>query len=113
MIQIFHNPRCAKSRECLIGLDALGQQIEIIKYLEIPPTFDQLKVLLRKLAISPIELVRKKEPVWVTKFSKHTLTDDQIIQAMVDYPILIERPIVINGQRAVIARPASKVRSVL
>ena len=113
MIQIFHNPRCSKSRECLIGLEAGDQEIEIVKYLETAPTFEELEILLQKLAIPPIELVRKKETIWVTNFSNRTLTDREIIQAMVDHPILIERPIVINGDRAVIARPASKAQSIM
>lgn len=113
MIQIYHNSRCGKSRECLVSLEKSGQEYEIVKYLEDVPTFDELKVIIQKLAIQPIELVRVKEKIWIEKFKKQKLTDDEIIQAMIANPILIERPIVINGNKAVIARPLEKMSSIL
>ncbi len=113
MIQIYHNSRCGKSRECLISLENSGQEYEIIKYLEDVPTFDELKTIVQKLDINPIELVRRKEKIWVEKFKNQTLTDDEIIQAMIANPILIERPIVVNGNKAVVARPLEKMNSIL
>lgn len=113
MIQVYHNSRCGKSRECLISLEKSGQEYEIIKYLDDVPTFDEMKVIIQKLQIKPIELVRVKEKIWIEKFKNLTMTDDEIIQAMVANPILIERPIVINGNKAVVARPLEKMNSIL
>lgn len=111
MIQIFHNARCTKSRECLAFLNDSKQDFEVIKYLETPPTFDELKDIISKLNIKPLALVRQKEPIWIEKFKSKKLSDDAIIQAMISHPILIERPIVINGDKAVIARPTEKVQA--
>lgn len=108
MIQIYHNPRCGKSRNCLALLDESGQEYEVVKYLEHPPTIGELASLLRKLNKKPLELVRQKEKVWIENFKDKTLTDDEIIQAMVSNPILIERPILIKGDKAIIARELDK-----
>jgi arsenate reductase len=112
MIQIYHNSRCSKSRECLILLENLGVEFEIIKYLETPPTFDELEALIGKLGINPIELIRKKEKLWIEKFKNKTFTPNELIEIMVSNPILIERPIVINGNKAVIARPIEKTSEI-
>ena len=113
MIQIYHNSRCGKSRECLAFLEKSGKEYEIIKYLEDVPTFDELKEIIKKLGIKPIELVRRKEKIWTENFKDKQLSDDEIIQAMISNPILIERPIVINGEKAVIARPLEKATTIL
>jgi len=113
MIQIYHNSRCGKSRECLAFLEKSGQEYEIIKYLEDVPTFDELKEIIKKLGIKPIELVRRKEKIWMENFKDKPLSDDEIINAMISNPILIERPIVINGDKAIIARPLEKVTAIL
>ena len=113
MIQIYHNSRCGKSRECLAFLEDSGKEFEVIKYLENVPTFDELKSIIEKLNSKPIEVVRQKEKIWIENFKNTTMTDDEIIQAMISNPILIERPIVINGNKAVIARPLEKVAAIL
>jgi arsenate reductase len=113
MIQIYHNSRCGKSRECLVFLEKSGQEYEIIKYLEDVPTFDELKEIIKKLGINPIELVRRKEKIWMENFKDKPLSDDEIINAMISNPILIERPIVINGDKAIIGRPLEKVTAIL
>jgi len=113
MIQIYHNSRCGKSRECLAFLEDSGKEFEVIKYLENVPTFDELKSIIEKLNSKPIELVRQKEKIWIENFKNTTMTDDEIIQAMISNPILIERPIVINGNKAVIARPLEKAAAIL
>lgn len=113
MIQIYHNSRCGKSRECLAFLEESGKKYEVIKYLEDVPSFDELKSIIKKLDIKPIELVRQKEKIWIEKFKNTTMSDDEIIQAMILNPILIERPIVINGNKAVIARPLEKAAIIL
>ncbi len=113
MIQIYHNSRCGKSRECLAFLEKSGQEHEIIKYLEDVPAFDELKEIIKKLGIKPIELVRRKEKIWIENFKNKPMSDDEIINTLISNPILIERPIVINGDRAIIARPLEKVTAIL
>jgi len=113
MIQILHNPRCGKSRSCLAFLEESGKEFEIVKYLENVPTVDELKSIVQKLKISPMQLVRVKEKIWTENFKGKSLSDDEIIEAMVANPILIERPIVINGNQAVIARPLEKAAAII
>lgn len=113
MIQIYHNPRCGKSRTCLAFIDQSKQEYEIIPYLTETPTFDDLKVLLKKLNLQPIQLVRIKEKIWIENYKTKTLSDDEIIQAMVDNPILIERPIVVKDGKAIIGRDMDLVASFL
>lgn len=113
MIQIYHNSRCGKSRDCLTYLEQSGKEFQVIKYLETVPTIEELKVIIEKLNIKPIELVRQKEKVWIENFKNSTMTDEEIILAMVANPILIERPIVIDGKKAVIARPLEKMNTIL
>ncbi len=104
MIQIYHNPRCGKSRNCLAFIEETGQEFEVIKYLEEAPSFQELASIIQKLNCKPINLVRVKEKIWIDSYKDKSLTDDEIIQAMVDNPILIERPIVIKGEKAIIGR---------
>lgn len=113
MIQVYHNPRCGKSRSCLAFLDEANQEYEIVPYLTGTPTFEELKSLIEKLNLKPIELVRVKEKIWIEEYKGKTLTDSQVIQAMVDNPILIERPIVIKDGKAIIGRDLDKVASFL
>jgi arsenate reductase len=113
MIQIYHNPRCGKSRNCLVFLDEANLSYEIIPYLTETPSFDDLKSLIEKLNLKPIELVRIKEKIWIENFKGKMLSDSQVIQAMADNPILIERPIVIKDGKAIIGRDLDKVASFL
>jgi len=113
MIQIYHNPRCGKSRNCLAFLDDANLSYEIISYLTEIPSFDELKTLIEKLNLKPIELVRIKEKIWIENYKGKTLSDSQVIQAMVDNPILIERPIVIKDGKAIVGRDLDKVASFL
>ncbi len=113
MIKIYHNPRCSKSRAGLKYLEEKGVEFETIKYLEDNFDFDLLKNVINKLDISPLELVRVKEQDWKDNFKGKDLTDDQIIQAMVDYPRLIERPIIVNDDKAVLARPTENIDKIL
>jgi arsenate reductase len=109
MIQVYHNQRCGKSRNCLLFLKDSNIEFEIINYLETPPTFEELKVLLQKLKITSIELVRQKEKIWIEKYKGINLSEDEIIQAMIENPILIERPIVIKDNQATIGRDLDNV----
>lgn len=113
MIQIYHNPRCTKSRQGLQLLEASGQDFEVIKYLETPLTFDALKKIIDTLGVKPIEVVRKNEAIWKENFKGKELTDKEVIEAMVQYPKLIERPIVVKNNKAVIGRPTEKINEIL
>jgi len=113
MIQIYHNPRCGKSRCGLEILENSGKEFTVVKYLENIPSKKELKSIIKKLQISPIELVRKNEPIWKEKFKNNDLSDDEIINAIIEFPILIERPIVINGDKAVIGRPPENIEAII
>lgn len=113
MIQVYHNSRCSKSRQCLALIENSGQKFEVIKYLENPLTITELTEIISKLKIEPIELVRKKEKIWIEKFKNIALSPTEIIEIMVKNPILIERPIVINGNKAVVARPIEKAIGII
>nr|WP_315142771.1 arsenate reductase (glutaredoxin) [uncultured Flavobacterium sp.] len=104
MIQIYHNPRCGKSRNCLAFLEESKKEFEIIKYLEEIPSYEELVSLIKKLNIQPIALVRVKEKIWIENFKNKQLSDEEIIQILASNPILIERPIVIKGEKAIIGR---------
>ena len=113
MITIYHNPRCGKSREALAFLASTNEEVEVIKYLERPLTFDNISELIQKLDIHPIDLVRKKEKIWIDQFKEKKLNADEIILALVAHPILIERPIAVKGNKAVIARPFDQIKTIL
>jgi len=113
MIQIYHNNRCRKSREGLQILEESRKEFEIVKYLETIPTTKELKNIIELLGISPIELVRKNEAIWKENYKDKTLSDNEIINAMVDNPKLIERPIIINGNKAVIGRPPKRILEII
>ena len=113
MITIYHNPRCGKSRDCLAFIQNSKNEFEVIKYLETPLSYDELESIIKKLQLQPIELIRIKETVWIENFKGKKLSDKQLIQAMVDYPILMERPIAVNGDKAVIARPLEKINTII
>lgn len=113
MIQIYHNPRCGKSRSCLAFIDQSKQEFEIIPYLTETPNFDELKELLKKLSLEPIQLVRVKEKIWIENYKGKILSNDEIIQAMVENPILIERPIVVKDGKAIIGRDLDLVADFL
>ena len=113
MIKIYHNNRCSKSRCGIQALEESGKQFDVVKYLEDVPSKAELKHIIKLLGITPIELVRKNESVWKEKFKGKTLSDDAIIEAMVANPKLIERPIVINGNKAVIGRPTEKILEII
>ena len=112
-ITIWHNPRCSKSRQALALLEAAGVNPEVVKYLENPPTKTELEAALRKLQISPAKLVRRGEAVFKTLTLSEKSSDQEWVSAMMNNPILIERPIVIAGNQAVIGRPPEKVLSLL
>ena len=109
MIKIYHNPRCRKSREGLAILENYGKEFEIINYLEDAPTEKELAKIINLLGIKPIELIRKNEQIWKENYKNKSLSDREIIIAMVQNPKLIERPIVIKNDKAVIGRPPETI----
>lgn len=113
MLKIYHNPRCRKSREGLAILEASGKDFEIVKYLDEPLSVADLTEIIKLLEIAPSTLVRKNEKIWKEQFKGKDLSDKDIIQAMVDHPKLIERPIVIHNAKAVIGRPPENISSIL
>lgn len=110
---IYHNPRCTKSRQTLRLLQDHGIAPRVIEYLKTPPTAAQLKTIIAQLRIKPEQLVRKGEEVFKTKYAGKSLSDAQWIHAMVQNPVLMERPIVVSGRRAVLGRPPESVRQLL
>ncbi len=113
MITIYHNPRCSKSREGLAFLEEVNEEVSIRKYLNEPLSRDELKVLIKKIGSKPIDLVRTKEAIWKENYVGKSLSDDEVIEAMVNNPKLIERPIVVKGDKAVVARPSEKIKMIL
>lgn len=109
MIKIYHNPRCSKSREGVSILEKSKKDFEIIKYLEETLTEKELTNIISLLKVSPIQLVRKSEKIWKENYKGKELSDSEIIKAMVKNPKLIERPIAIKGDQAVIGRPPSNI----
>lgn len=113
MIKIYHNNRCSKSRCGVELLENSGKEFEIVKYLDTPPNLEELQHIIDLLGISPIELVRKNEAIWKEIFKGKTLSDSDVISVMVENPKLIERPIVINRNKAVIGRPTEKILDII
>lgn len=113
IIEIWHNPKCSKSREALQLLKDENCHVEVREYLKDAPTKAVLIDLLKKLGIKAHELIRTGEEIYKTTFKGKELNEEEWIQAMVDYPKLIERPIVIQGKKAIIGRPPSLVLELL
>lgn len=113
-IRIFHNPRCSKSRATLTLLQEQGIEPEIVLYLESPPDAGELRIILDKLGMSPRELMRTGEAKFRQQgLDDESLTDDELITAMVANPKLIQRPIVLAGGRAAMGRPPESVLDIL
>ncbi len=110
-IKIYHNRRCSKSRQTLALLEKETTDFKIIEYLNNPLSFDEIKDIVEKLVIKPIDLIRKNEKIWRDNYKGKEMTDVEIIKAMERNPKLIERPIVINERQGIIARPPEKVLS--
>jgi arsenate reductase len=111
MLQILHNPRCGKSRNCLAFYTQLNIPFQIINYIDNPLSEKDLKELVKKLNSNPIDLVRQKETIWKENYKNKSLTDQEIINTLSKHPILIERPIVIKGDEAIIGREIEKLKT--
>lgn len=107
--RIYHNPRCGKSRSACALIAERGVDAEVVEYLKHPLGRDELRALLDKLGLKPQDLIRRGEAVFKEHFAGKALDDEEWIDAMVAYPILMERPIVVRGERAVVARPPERV----
>ena len=113
-VTIYHNPRCSKSRQTLALLEERGVAFKVVRYLETPPSAGALKDILTKLGMAPRDLMRKQEaPYKALDLGGAGKSDAALIEAMVDHPILIERPIVVSGGKAAIGRPPEAVREIL
>jgi arsenate reductase len=113
-VQIFYNPRCSKCRLTMDILNDRGVQTTVVEYLNTPPDTAELNKVLDILGLEPRDLMRKHEtPYKENKLDNPDLSREQLIQAMIDNPILIERPIIINGNKATIGRPPEKVLDIL
>jgi arsenate reductase (glutaredoxin) len=113
-VTIYHNPKCSKSRQTLELLGAKGIKPTIIEYIKIPPTVEKLKEILSQLGIAPRDLMRKKEDTYKElELGNPSLSDKDLIDFMVEHPILIERPIVITNGKAALGRPPEQVLDIL
>lgn len=111
---IFHNPRCSTSRNALALIKASGETPEVVEYLKTPPSREYLIELLNKMQMSPRELMRSKEAVFTELgLDNPEVSDDKLIDAMIDNPILINRPIVVTEKGAVLCRPLERIFEVL
>ncbi len=113
-IVIYHNPRCSKSRETLQLLQDNNVAPAIVEYLEQPPSVDELKSIIRLLGVNARDLLRTTEPVYKdAELDDDSLSEEEIIEAICEYPALLQRPIVVAGDKAVIGRPPVKVLDII
>jgi arsenate reductase len=113
-MKIYHNPRCSKSRQTLQRIADAGVEPEVIDYLKTPPTAAELDGLLKTLGLEPRELMRTKETVYKELgLAGRELSRAEAIQMMVEHPVLIERPIVVEGNKAILGRPPENVDELL
>ena len=112
-MKIYHNPRCRKSREGISYLESKKINFEVIDYIKNNLSSEQIRNILKKLQLKPIELVRKNEAIWKEKYKSIDFTDDQLIKILSNEPKLIERPIIVSEKLAVIGRPAENIDKLL
>ena len=112
-LTIYHNPACSKSRETLALIKASGLEPRIVEYLKHPPSEAELSAIVRKLGIRPLQLVRRNEQIFKDNYAGRKLGDKEWIKAMIEHPILMQRPIVVRGEAAVIGRPPEDVNPLL
>ena len=108
-VKIYHNTRCSKSRKALALIKSKASKVEIIEYLKNPLSFKEIKLLLSLLNITPLDLIRTQESIWKEKYNGNKMNDDEIINAVVQNPKLMERPIVTTNKKAIIGRPPENV----
>ena len=108
-----HNPSCSKSRAALELVRDAGVELPVREYLDEPLSTDELRRIVELLGVRPIDIVRRGEPQFASLGLSDATPDEEVLQAMADHPILIERPIVVRGNRAVVGRPVESVRELL
>lgn len=108
-VEVLHNPRCSKSREAVNYLTEKGHDVHVIQYLKDVPTRDELDMLLAKLNLRPHDIIRTGEQIYKERFKGKDFNDDEWKDIILEYPKLIERPIVVRGNKAVVGRPLGKV----
>ena len=113
VVTIYHNPRCSKSRKALELLRENGIEPNIVEYLKTPPDKATLQKITKMLGVKAEQIVRKGENTFKQNFAERSLSEDQWLEALVQYPILIERPIVVKGTRAVLGRPPENALDLL
>lgn len=114
MITIYHNPRCSKSRQTLALIEEKGISPNIVSYLDTPPDKATLTDILQKLGMKPRDIIRKGEDAYKeNNLSDNSISDEKLINAMIEFPKLIERPIVVKGNKAVMGRPPENVLTLL
>ncbi|MDH0658082.1 MULTISPECIES: arsenate reductase family protein [Empedobacter] len=111
MYTILHNSRCGKSRDAVKVLEESGKDFEIREYLKEPLTKDELRTILTRLNLKPIDIVRTNEEDWKINFKGKELSDDEVLNALVEYPKLIQRPIVTDEKSGVVGRPKELVEN--
>lgn len=112
-LTLYHNPRCSKSRQALALLEEKGLSPRIIEYLKTPPTTDELTGLIRKLGCKAHDIIRTGEDEYTEAGLSENSPDDKILAALVKYPVLLQRPIVVKGSRAVIGRPPENILTLI
>jgi len=112
-VTIWHNPRCGKSRDAVNLLEEKDIDAQVVKYLDTPPSKDELKAVLKMLGISARELMRTKEDIYKELNLKEETEEEKLIEAMVAHPKLIERPVVIKDGKAAIGRPLQNIVDIL
>ena len=112
-MKIYHNPRCSKSRQTLQLIEDKNEKVEIIEYLKTPPSKEELKNILKKLDKNAEDIIRKSEPIFKEKFQGKEFSEEEWLNILADNPILIERPIVVKGDKAIIGRPPENVLELL
>ena len=111
--KVYHNPRCGKSRESLAWLETNNIAYEVVNYMAEPLTYEELDSVLQVLNVDPMDVIRTNEPEWKEHFAGSELEDEELIYAMIEYPKLMQRPIVVIGDKAVVARPADRIAEIV
>ncbi len=112
-MQIYHNPRCSKSRQTLALIEEAGIKPKIVRYLDTPPTKEELKAVLDKLGLQPSQIIRKGEAIFKENFKGKTFSEEEWLSILAENPKLIERPIVVEGDKAILGRPPQNVLELL
>lgn len=112
-MKIYHNPRCSKSRQALELLNDSGKEFQVIEYFKDSPSKEELEEIIKLLEISPEQLIRKKEQIFIDQIKGKSFSDEEYIQMMINHPKLIERPIVVYKGKAAIGRPLENIQTLL